>query len=172
MKLKTTEIFELSEFPVGTSRWSSSYPSCVETSCPPLKSVGPHLSVVEYNSSCGGRAVFQCAWGYRLVGAPGLECELDGNWSGETPHCAPIYCPEPLVPEHGRLLTVPKHGQHTVGDLVSFTCDDMFHLAGEASIVCTETGFWSHPPPFCGPVEQTGVDTIYVENSTLVHLDD
>ncbi|KOB75670.1 Hikaru genki, partial [Operophtera brumata] len=40
-----------------------------------------------YNSSFGGRAVFQCSWGYRLVGAPGLECESDGRWSGEAPLC-------------------------------------------------------------------------------------
>lgn len=71
--------------------WSSSPPTCVETLCPMLKSIGPHLNVVEYNSSFGGRALFQCAWGYRLVGPPGLECEHDGKWSGEVPHCSRMY---------------------------------------------------------------------------------
>lgn len=52
-----------------------------------LKFLGPHLSLVEYNSSFGGRAVFQCSWGYRLLGAPGIECEHDGKWSGDPPNC-------------------------------------------------------------------------------------
>lgn len=68
-------------------RWSFPPPTCEETFCPMLGSLGAHLSVVEYNSSFGGRAVFQCAWGYRLVGAPGLECEQDGTWSGAVPQC-------------------------------------------------------------------------------------
>lgn len=59
-----------------------------------LKTLGPHLSLVEYNSSFGGRAMFQCSWGYRLVGAPGLECEMDGTWSGEVPFCI-RKCSEP-----------------------------------------------------------------------------
>lgn len=70
-----------------SGNWSSPPPTCEQTFCPTPRSLGPHLSVVEYNSSFGGRAMFACAWGYRLVGAPGLECEYDGRWSGETPHC-------------------------------------------------------------------------------------
>ncbi|XP_026330613.1 locomotion-related protein Hikaru genki-like [Hyposmocoma kahamanoa] len=72
---------------MGDGRWSFLPPTCEETFCPMLGSLGAHLSVVEYNSSFGGRAVFQCAWGYRLVGAPGLECEQDGTWSGAVPQC-------------------------------------------------------------------------------------
>ncbi|EFA13665.1 hypothetical protein TcasGA2_TC016417 [Tribolium castaneum] len=28
------------------------------------------------------RAIFSCAWGYRLMGPPGIECQLNRNWSG------------------------------------------------------------------------------------------
>ncbi|KAL0851687.1 hypothetical protein ABMA28_000020 [Loxostege sticticalis] len=160
---------------MGDGRWSSPPPTCVETSCPVLRALGPHLSVLEYNSSAGGRAVFTCAWGYRLVGAPGLECEPDGTWSGDTPQCTPIYCPDPLVPKNGRILTEPssKHGKYTVGDLMTYACDDGLQLVGESSIVCTENGFWSHPPPFClPPSEIRKTDTIYIENTTLVHLEE
>ncbi|KAL4717775.1 hypothetical protein ACJJTC_000924 [Scirpophaga incertulas] len=160
---------------MGDGRWSSTSPTCVETTCPALRSPSPHLSVVEYNSSAGGRAVFACAWGYRLAGPPGLECDLEGHWSGETPHCVPIYCPEPVVPENGRLLTTPssKHGKYTVGDLIIFACNDDLDLVGEFSVVCTETGFWSHPPPFCvTPTDVKKADTIYIENTTLIHVED
>ncbi|XP_063633175.1 locomotion-related protein Hikaru genki [Cydia splendana] len=155
--------------------WSSLPPTCVETFCPMLNTLGPHLSVVEYNSSYGGRAVFQCAWGYRLVGPPGLECEQDGVWSGDTPRCTPIYCPDPIVPANGRLLTQSssKHGKYPVGDLVIYACEDQFQMVGESSIVCTENGFWSHPPPFClQPSEIRKADTIYIENTTLVHVEE
>lgn len=59
--------------------------------CPPLDtahgSLDPHLQLEEYNNSYGGRAVFSCEWGYKLIGPPGLECELSGNWSGTLPKC-------------------------------------------------------------------------------------
>ncbi|XP_068617912.1 locomotion-related protein Hikaru genki isoform X2 [Battus philenor] len=160
---------------MGSGHWSTLPPTCEETFCPSLKTLGPHLSVVEYNSSFGGRAVFQCAWGYRLVGVPGLECELDGLWSGDIPHCIPIYCPNPLVPEKVKLLTQTpaKNGKYLVGDLITYACDEGYQVLGESSIVCTENGFWSHPPPFClPPSEIRKADTIYIENTTLIHIED
>ncbi|XP_041986294.1 locomotion-related protein Hikaru genki-like [Aricia agestis] len=160
---------------MGDGRWSSYPPTCVETFCPTLRSLGPQLSVVEYNSSFGGRAVFACAWGYRLVGTPGLECENDGRWSGEIPHCIPIYCPDPLIPDNGRILThaASKDGKYPVGFLIIYTCDEGYEINGEASIVCTENGFWSHPPPFCLlPSDIKETDMIYVDNTTMVHADE
>ncbi|KPI96195.1 Locomotion-related protein Hikaru genki [Papilio xuthus] len=160
---------------MGNGHWSALPPTCEETFCPMLRTLGPHLSLVEYNSSYGGRAVFQCSWGYRLVGAPGLECELDGRWSGDIPHCIAIYCPNPIVPEKGRLLTQAstKNGKYAVGDLLIYGCDEGYQVLGEPSIVCTENGFWSHPPPFClRPSEIRKADTIYIENTTFVHFED
>lgn len=40
-------------------------------------------------------------------------------------------------------------GRYAVGSLVQFACRGAHALEGEASIICTETGYWSHPPPFC-----------------------
>lgn len=40
-------------------------------------------------------------------------------------------------------------GRYAVGSLVQFACRGAHLLEGEASIICTETGYWSHPPPFC-----------------------
>lgn len=63
--------------------------------CPSLDIPGgldePHLQLEEHNSSYGGRAVFSCAWGYRLLGPPGIECEINGNWSGPLPKCVRKY---------------------------------------------------------------------------------
>lgn len=86
-----------------------------------------------------------------------------------------IYCPDPLIPENGRLLTEPsaKHEKYPVGDLMIYSCEDGYEMVGESSIVCTENGFWSHPPPFClQPSEIRKADTIFVENTTLIHVDE
>lgn len=86
-----------------------------------------------------------------------------------------IYCPNPVLPEKGHLLTVSssKHGIYTVGDLMIYSCADGYVIVGESSIVCTENGFWSHPPPFClPPSEIKKTDTIYVENATFVHSEE
>lgn len=64
-----------------------------------------------------------------------------------------IQCPPPVLPLNGHLIQseAPGNdgGRYAVGSLVQFTCQGAYHLEGEATIVCTETGFWSHPPPFC-----------------------
>lgn len=72
-------------------KWSAPVPTCEPVRCPPLDDppeiLQPQLHLEEHNTSYGGRAVFSCSWGYRLVGQPGLECELNGQWSGPLPEC-------------------------------------------------------------------------------------
>lgn len=36
-----------------------------------------------------------------------------------------------------------------VGASLRYACHDRYQLIGEPSIVCTETGHWSHPAPTC-----------------------
>ncbi|KAF2898760.1 hypothetical protein ILUMI_07417 [Ignelater luminosus] len=144
---------------IRIGKWSSSVPTCEPVRCPSLSAPGgldePHLKLVEHNSSYGGRAVFSCAWGYQLVGPPGVECELDGNWSGPLPKCVPIQCSPPVIPVNGHLIQSESAGmdggRYAVGSLVQFACRGSHILEGEPSIICTETGYWSHPPPFCKP---------------------
>ncbi|XP_063225322.1 locomotion-related protein Hikaru genki [Bacillus rossius redtenbacheri] len=169
----------------ASGQWSGPTPSCTPIICPSLQLEDPHLSLVEHNTSYGGRAVFRCSWGYRLTGPPGLECELDGTWSGPIPSCEvaihvfhccwgyrltgppgleceldgtwsgpipsceAVLCPPPPPPVNGRLLD--EGGDYRVGAALQFSCLDRHQLVGEATIVCTETGLWSHPPPFCRP---------------------
>ncbi|XP_072397120.1 locomotion-related protein Hikaru genki [Diabrotica undecimpunctata] len=142
----------------ASGKWSAPVPKCEPVKCPPLdtpESLEPHLQVEEHDNNYGGTAVFSCAWGYKLVGPPGIECELSGNWSGPLPKCVPIQCPPPVLPLNGHLIQSEAPGmdggRYAVGSLVQFACTGAHHLEGEASIICTETGFWSHPPPFCRP---------------------
>ncbi|XP_039764040.1 locomotion-related protein Hikaru genki [Pararge aegeria] len=157
-------------------RWSSEAPTCEPIICPELRDPGPHAALQEYNTSVGGRAVFSCAWGYRLVGRPGLECESDGRWSDAAPVCVPIYCPSPPhLLDGGRLSAVDasKNRRHQVGDLLVYDCSSGYQIVGESSIVCTESGFWSHPPPFCmQPSDVVRADTIFYDNTTFVNFNE
>ncbi|XP_023947925.1 locomotion-related protein Hikaru genki [Bicyclus anynana] len=161
---------------MGDGQWSTAAPTCEAIVCPELRAAGSFTHLSDYNKSVGGRAVIACAWGYRLVGAPGLECEPDGRWSDAVPTCVPIYCPEPPnVPELGRLTKThpPRDGKHPVGHLLLYYCEAGYQLVGENSIVCTESGFWSHPPPFCmRPSEVRKSDTIVVDNITFVNFNE
>ncbi|KAJ3661158.1 hypothetical protein Zmor_005569 [Zophobas morio] len=93
---------------VVKGKWSAPVPTCELVKCESLATPGglyePHLQLEEHNNSYGGRAVFSCAWGYRLMGPPGIECELNGNWSGPLPKCVPIQCPPPIIPVNGHLI--------------------------------------------------------------------
>jgi hypothetical protein len=79
----------------ASGKWSAPVPRCELVKCESLSTPGglyePHLQLEEHNNSYGGRAVFSCAWGYRLMGPPGIECELNGNWSGPLPKCVRKY---------------------------------------------------------------------------------
>lgn len=144
----------------ASGKWSDSAPSCQPVICPSLENtlrfIGrPHLQIDEHNNTYGGRVVFRCSWGYRLLGQPGIECELNGTWSRPPPKCIPIQCSPPLIPHHAHLIQSESAGmdgvRYAVGTLVQFTCRGAHQLTGEASIICTETGYWSHPLPHCKP---------------------
>ncbi|XP_066156944.1 locomotion-related protein Hikaru genki isoform X2 [Euwallacea fornicatus] len=143
----------------ASGKWSYPVPKCAPIKCPPLNSPAalpePHLQLEEHNNSVDGRAVFSCAWGYKMTGSPAIECLMSGNWSGKFPKCVPVQCPPPLLPINGHLIQSESPGmdggRYAVGSLVQFACKGAHLLEGEASIICTEMGFWSHPPPFCKP---------------------
>ncbi|XP_046387287.1 locomotion-related protein Hikaru genki-like isoform X2 [Ischnura elegans] len=39
--------------------------------------------------------------------------------------------------------------KYAAGTAVQFACAEGHQMLGESSILCTEAGVWSHPPPFC-----------------------
>ncbi|XP_011190798.2 locomotion-related protein Hikaru genki isoform X1 [Zeugodacus cucurbitae] len=135
---------------LASGNWSSPPPTCQAVQCPRLALDDPHLSLIELNTSAWGRAMFKCQWGFKLTGPPRLDCEPTGVWSGPVPRCKAIQCSTPVAPLNGRIGgTNLNQRRLTVGALVTFSCNEGHTLVGEPSIICTETGLWSHPPPFC-----------------------
>nr|XP_012153181.1 PREDICTED: locomotion-related protein Hikaru genki isoform X1 [Megachile rotundata] len=158
-------------------KWSADVPRCETIECSSVDTVSDAwLQLIEYNNSFGGKAVFACMWGHKLLGSESIECQGDGSWSGNVPTCAEITCPLPSIPKSGRVVEQTnrhhsgrKQRQHQqsqhhhhhhhhhhhrtraykVGSLVRFACLPGHQLLGEASIICTENGTWSHPSPVC-----------------------
>ncbi|XP_076546206.1 locomotion-related protein hikaru genki isoform X3 [Osmia lignaria lignaria] len=143
-------------------KWSADVPRCETIECPAMDIVtDAWLQLIEYNNSFGGKAVFACMWGHKLLGSQSVECQGDGSWSGAMPICAEITCPPPSIPKSGRIVEQTnrhhsgrkQHHQqqriraYKVGALVRFACLPGHQLLGEASIICTENGTWSHPSP-------------------------
>ncbi|KAF4518189.1 hypothetical protein B566_EDAN005914 [Ephemera danica] len=140
----------------ASGQWSGPAPRCMPVTCPSLHDEAasdPRLQLLEQNTSYGGRVIFRCTWGYRLTGPPKLLCERDGRWSGPVPSCSPVLCPPLQPPLHGHILDTggrpTPNGRYTVGSAVQFGCSEAHQLLGEPTIVCSETGDWSHAPPFC-----------------------
>ncbi|XP_076686197.1 locomotion-related protein hikaru genki isoform X2 [Andrena cerasifolii] len=145
-------------------KWSADIPRCEIIECPSMDTPSDDtwLQLLEYNNSFAGRAVFACMWGHKLLGSQSIECKGDGSWSGAIPSCAEITCPAPLIPKSGRIIeqthrrTPPtRKKQHRpnrvyrAGALVRFACLPGHQLFGEASVICTENGTWSHSSPVC-----------------------
>ncbi|XP_033223467.1 locomotion-related protein Hikaru genki [Belonocnema kinseyi] len=137
-------------------KWSAEVPQCEAIICPPIEPTNPKLQLLEHNSSFGGRVSFTCMWGSRLSGSQSIQCDGDGVWSDTVPKCIEITCPPPVVPRSGRIIehvntSSKKKGKsrNKVGSLVRFACLPGHQLLGEASIICTENGTWSHQPPVC-----------------------
>ncbi|KAG7211099.1 hypothetical protein KM043_010429 [Ampulex compressa] len=144
-------------------KWSASVPQCKTIVCPPMElSKDARLRLLEHNNTFGGKAIFTCMWGHKLLGSSSIECEADGTWNGSMPRCSRITCPAPAVPSSGRILERRTHGGkrasargqrpsrvYKVGALVGFACLRGHQLLGEAAVICTENGTWSHESPVC-----------------------
>lgn len=139
-------------------KWSASVPHCEEIECPAIDIAdNPLLTLIEHNNTYGGKVVFTCMWGYKLSGSQSIKCEGNGRWNGTIPTCLEITCPIPETPRSGRIIEQTRYSNkkryraqiYKVGALVRFACLPGHQLIGEASIICTENGTWSHRPPVC-----------------------
>ncbi|KAF8792518.1 locomotion-related protein Hikaru genki-like [Argiope bruennichi] len=130
----------------ASGQWSDEAPKCEVLKCPPLVSESKHLIVSTRNRTYGTRVVFSCPTGFKLSGAPFLNCLKTANWSEATPTCNPISCRPPVAPVNGRVLDT---GRFLAGDFVQYTCNAGHVIVGESVAICTDHGVWSQSPPKC-----------------------
>ncbi|XP_006834264.1 PREDICTED: complement receptor type 1 [Chrysochloris asiatica] len=142
--------------------WSPAAPRCVVKPCEDFLDQLPHGQVLSPPSlQLGGKVSFICDEGFRLKGSSVIQCVLVGMeslWSGSTPVCEQIFCPNPPTILNGK-HTGNSLGSIPYGEEVSYKCDPnvdegmTFSLIGQRTIRCTSdnqgNGIWSGPAPLC-----------------------
>uniref|UniRef100_A0A8C6VII2 p-selectin n=1 Tax=Naja naja TaxID=35670 RepID=A0A8C6VII2_NAJNA len=133
-------------------KWTAATPSCEAVQCPPLKTpengkenCSNPYGHFAYYSSC----TFSCNSGFQLAGSEKLNCTDQGNWTGETPICEAIKCPELQAPKNGQFKCSQSYGNFTYNSSCVFSCEMGFKRIGSKRLNCIATGEWAGFPPFC-----------------------
>ena len=128
--------------------WSAPPPVCVPLTCPPP----PVIKMGQFHGSArryGDSITYSCNQGHTLLGPRMRRCTSEGTWSGNSPHCAAIICPELPLLSNGRIdlqLRVP-------GEKARFHCDLGWKLQGSTNSTCTSDGRWQGDMPICIPAK-------------------
>ncbi|XP_035223084.1 CUB and sushi domain-containing protein 3-like [Stegodyphus dumicola] len=123
--------------------WEETFSECKEIFCdqpeplvngsiPELQST--NMKAFPYNFEI----TYVCNEGYRLIGDSWRLCSENG-WSGDTPYCEEIRCPDPGVPEHG----LSSSRSLKIGSEVAFHCLAGYNLIGSSKIYCMPNGEWN-----------------------------
>ncbi|XP_008062635.2 C4b-binding protein alpha chain [Carlito syrichta] len=103
----------------------------------------------------GSQIEFSCSEGYILIGSTTSHCDIQDrgvDWSNPLPACVIAKCVPPPKISNGK-HSGGDEDIYTYGSSVTYSCDPLFSLLGNASISCTvenkTAGVWSSSPPTC-----------------------
>ncbi|GBO41462.1 CUB and sushi domain-containing protein 3, partial [Araneus ventricosus] len=129
--------------------WEEEFEECVESFCGPPEPLAngtipeiesSNMTVYPFNFEL----TYICDKGFRLIGDSWRFCDSRG-WSGKSPSCEAIYCPDPGVPEHGTRIG----NSFEIGDKVTFSCFTGFELIGSFERYCMPNGQWNNELARC-----------------------
>ena len=128
----------------ASGEWEGAEPECVRIRCPvpriPLHGEQDIGSLV-----VGGRVIYQCNHGYKLIGNSVLTCLGNKTWSSMVPKCEKIYCEKPISINNGVALVTNVD----FDSKVEYRCDTGYSLIGPHVLTCLHTGQWSGAAPSC-----------------------
>eukprot|EP00073_Rattus_norvegicus_P029919 XP_006250538.1 PREDICTED: complement receptor type 2 isoform X3 [Rattus norvegicus] len=143
----------------GHGSWSGPPPQCLQSSplthCPdPEVKYGYKLNKTHSAYSHNDIIHVVCNQGFIMNGSHLIRCHTNNTWLPGVPTCirtASLGCQSPP--------TIPN-GNHTGGTIarfspgmsVMYSCYQGYLMAGEARLICTHEGTWSHPAPYCKEV--------------------
>jgi uncharacterized membrane protein YgcG len=123
---------------------STTAPNCGQ---PPAAPTGG--TVKSTGTGVGSTATYACPLGYSPA-STSITCQADGTWSGTTPTCTIVSCPDLSNPTDGNVSLTGKTYQSTA----TYTCTTTGHtLTGTQKLTCLASGNWSDPPPSCPLVD-------------------
>ncbi|XP_056354002.1 P-selectin isoform X5 [Oenanthe melanoleuca] len=136
----------------ATGTWTGDAPHCEAIKCSALttpKMGQAACSHLHGDFTFGSTCAFSCQKGFVLMGPESRECTATGTWTGDTPHCKAISCPELSPPSRGQLSCSHLHGNFTYNSTCSFSCEQGFVRVGAELLRCQPTGNWSRDAPVC-----------------------
>ncbi|XP_066191655.1 LOW QUALITY PROTEIN: complement receptor type 1-like [Sylvia atricapilla] len=148
--------------------WSGLPPTCQRVACPAPQVRNGRVAVPKSRYTYRDTVTFKCHRGFTLRGHPTSQCQGDRRWHPPLPVCEEdgvaesyhqpdtttkpaLHCSKPANITHGSFRG-PVKAFFTPGTSVDYICEPGFSLLGTASIYCTASGAWSHPPPLCQAV--------------------
>ncbi|XP_066271288.1 complement receptor type 1-like [Branchiostoma lanceolatum] len=133
-------------------QWSANQPTCNRVQCPPLGALtnGARTPSTEARN-CQDVVTFTCDQCYNLAGSTSATCQANGQWSANLPTCNRVQCPPLGAPTNG--ARTPSTEARNCQDVVTFTCDQCYNLAGSTSATCQANGLWSANLPTCNRVQ-------------------
>ncbi|XP_023234733.1 sushi, von Willebrand factor type A, EGF and pentraxin domain-containing protein 1-like [Centruroides sculpturatus] len=135
-------------------KWGGDIPECKIIHCNELNEPrnGYLWKEVEIRQPIvGDRIWFSCENGYNLVGSESIQCQENGLWKPEIPHCAAITCPPPT--DYPPKTVIIKHEEmFSFGDQLAHVCEAGYRPDGDLTIKCLENGTWSQPNGICSKV--------------------
>ncbi|XP_066456310.1 C4b-binding protein alpha chain-like isoform X2 [Eleutherodactylus coqui] len=126
-------------------RWS------FQTFCKPLTCVKPED--VPYGRIISGSFLYEnsimyaCEIGYRIKDIASRKCLADQSWSLPIPECKVQTCNAPEKIQNGWYSPIME--KYTYNHTVRYTCSKGFHLTGQSSLTCQDSGRWNNYEPVC-----------------------
>ncbi len=93
------------------------------------------------SASGGDTATYTCSTGYTLIGSSTRTCQTNEQWSGATPTCSEVQCPELSPLSHGTVTLSGRLGAF-------YRCSTGYILSGYSARFC-HNGVWSGNAPTC-----------------------
>ncbi|XP_076145380.1 sushi, von Willebrand factor type A, EGF and pentraxin domain-containing protein 1 isoform X2 [Alosa pseudoharengus] len=131
-----------------SQEWNASFPVCEQVFCGPPPDV-PFGDRSSAPSHFGSAVTYSCMDGFDLRKGSTVVCQADGHWSAPTPECSPVECPQPEELPNG---IVDVQGLMYLSTAV-YSCKPGYNLAGNATVICGQSGVWIGGVPACHPVE-------------------
>ncbi|XP_065529937.1 P-selectin-like isoform X2 [Lathamus discolor] len=153
--------------------WTGDSPRCEAVACPMLSAPDQgklNCSHLHGNFTFRSTCAFSCQTGFTLMGPESLECTAMGTWTGDSPRCEAITCPELSAPDWGELNCSHLHGDFAFGSTCAFSCQTGFALMGLESHKCTAMGTWTGETPQCKAISCPELDAPSRSHLSCSHM--
>ncbi|KAL1774841.1 C4b-binding protein beta chain isoform X2 [Sigmodon hispidus] len=147
----------------SSEEWDGPLPECHLGHCPePVLENGKTSYSGPVNAN--DKIVFACDDGYILKGSSWSQCLEDHTWTPSFPICRSRVCEPPGIPTHGYF----EGESFTSGSVVTYYCEDRYHLVGTQKLQCID-GEWNSSYPVCESIQEASkrAEQIALEKAIL-----